>query len=153
MVQLSHLHMTAGKSVAWTTRIFGSKVMSLLFNMLSRFVIAFLPRSKQASFNFMAAVTVFSDLGTQENLSLLPLPPFYLPWVIGPDAEAEAPILWHLMPSNHLVLCRPLLLLPSIFPSIRVFSNKLALHIRWPKAWSFTTKIQSFRLIFKTDAL
>ena len=37
------------------------------------------------------------------------------------------------MPSNHLVLCRPLHLLPSIFPSIRVFSNELALHIRWPK--------------------
>ena len=42
------------------------------------------------------------------------------------------------MPSNHLVLCRPLLLLPSIFPSIRVFSNKLALCIRWPKHWSFS---------------
>ena len=41
------------------------------------------------------------------------------------------------MPSNHLILCYPLLLLPSIFPSIRVFSNELALHIRWPKYWSF----------------
>ena len=41
------------------------------------------------------------------------------------------------MPSNHLILCRPLLLLPSIFPSIRVFSNKSALCIRWPKYWSF----------------
>ena len=40
-----------------------------------------------------------------------------------------------LMPSNHLILCRPLLLLPSIFPSIRVFSNESALHIRWPKYW------------------
>ena len=45
------------------------------------------------------------------------------------------------MPSNHLILCRPLLLLPSIFPSIRVFSNELALHIRWPKYWSFTFNI------------
>ena len=42
-----------------------------------------------------------------------------------------------LMPSNHLVLCHPHLLLPSIFPSIRVFSNESALHIRWPKYWSF----------------
>ena len=42
------------------------------------------------------------------------------------------------MPSNHLILCRPLLLLPSIFPSIRVFSHKSALCIRWPKYWSFT---------------
>ena len=42
------------------------------------------------------------------------------------------------MPSSHLILCRPLLLLPSVFPSIRVFSNELALHIRWPKYWSFS---------------
>ena len=42
------------------------------------------------------------------------------------------------MPSNHLILCRPLLLLPSIFTSIRVFSNESVLHIRWPKYWSFS---------------
>ena len=42
------------------------------------------------------------------------------------------------MPSNHLILCRPLLLLPSIFPSITVFSNESTLHIRWPKDWSFS---------------
>ena len=42
------------------------------------------------------------------------------------------------MPSNHLILCHPLLLLPSIFPSIRVFSNESALRIRWPKYWSFS---------------
>ena len=46
-----------------------------------------------------------------------------------------------LMPSNHLILCCPLLLLPSIFPSIRVFSNESALHIRWPKYWSFSFNI------------
>ena len=46
------------------------------------------------------------------------------------------------MPSNHLVLCRPLLLLPSIFPSIRVFSNESALHIRWPKYWNFSFNIR-----------
>ena len=45
------------------------------------------------------------------------------------------------MPSNHLILCRPLLLLPSIFPSIRVFSNESALRIRWPKYWSFSFSI------------
>ena len=43
-----------------------------------------------------------------------------------------------LMPSNHLILCHPLLLLASIFPSIRVFSNESVLHIRWPKYWSFS---------------
>ena len=45
------------------------------------------------------------------------------------------------MPSNHLILCHPLLLPPSIFPSIRVFSNESALHIRWPKYWSFSFNI------------
>ena len=45
------------------------------------------------------------------------------------------------MPSNHLILCRPLLLLPSIFPSIRVFSNESVLPIRWPKYWSFSFSI------------
>ena len=45
------------------------------------------------------------------------------------------------MPSNHLILCHPLLLLPSIFPSIRIFSNESALHIRWPKYWSFSFNI------------
>ena len=45
------------------------------------------------------------------------------------------------MPSNHLILCRPLLLLPSVFPSIRVFSNESALHIKWPKYWSFSFNI------------
>ena len=45
------------------------------------------------------------------------------------------------MPSNHLILCRPLLLLPSIFPSIRVFSNESVLCIRWPKYWSFSFNI------------
>ena len=45
------------------------------------------------------------------------------------------------MPSNHLILCHPLLLLPSVFPSIRVFSNELALRIRWPKYWSFSFSI------------
>ena len=45
------------------------------------------------------------------------------------------------MPSNHLILCHPLLFLPSILPSIRVFSNELVLHIRWPKYWSFSFSI------------
>ena len=61
------------------------------------------------------------------------------------------------MPSNHLILCHPLLLLPSIFPSIRVFSNESALCFRWPKFWSFTFNINpsnehpgliSFRMVW-----
>ena len=45
------------------------------------------------------------------------------------------------MPSNHLILCRPLLLLPSVFPSIRIFSSELGFHIQWPKYWSFSFSI------------
>ena len=61
------------------------------------------------------------------------------------------------MPSNHLILCHPLLLLPSIFPSIRVYTNKSALRIRWPKYWSFSYSISpsneysgliSFRIVW-----
>ena len=62
-----------------------------------------------------------------------------------------------MMPSSHLILCRPLLLLPSIFPSIRVFSNESALHIRWPKYWSFSLNISPSSehpgLIFRMDWL
>ena len=67
MVQLSHPHMIIGKTIALTRWTFVGKVMSLLFNMLSRFVIAVLSRSKQASFNFMAALTICSDFGAQGN--------------------------------------------------------------------------------------
>ena len=68
MVQLSHPYMATGKTIALTQQTFVGKVMSLLFNMLSRFV------WEQASFNFMSAVTTRSDFGAQENsLSLFPL--------------------------------------------------------------------------------
>ena len=57
------------------------------------------------------------------------------------------------MPSNHLIVCHPLLLLPSIFLSIRVFSNESVLHNRWTKYWSFHLQHQSFQWIFRTDFL
>ena len=57
------------------------------------------------------------------------------------------------MPSNDLILCQPLLLLPSIFPSIRVFSNESVLSIRWLKYWGFSFHHQSFQWIFRTDFL
>ena len=64
------------------------------------------------------------------------------PWV----CSNSCPLVWmvgwfKLMPSNHPILCRPLLFQPSIFPSVRVFSNKQALHIKWPKYWSFSFSI------------
>ena len=55
-----------------------------------------------------------------------------------------------MMPSNHLILCRPLLLLPSIFPSIRVYSHESVLHIRWPKYWKFQLQHQSSLWILRT---
>ena len=72
---------------------------------------------------------------------------FATPWTAAHQASQSFTISWSLlklisiesvMPPNHLILCCSLLLLPSIFPSIRVFSNELALHIRWPKYWSFS---------------
>ena len=62
------------------------------------------------------------------------------------------------MPSNHLILCHPLLFSPSIFPSIRAFSNKSALHIRWPKYWSFSFNISPSKdysglISFRMDGL
>ena len=75
---------------------------------------------------------------------------FATPWTAACQAFLSITSSWSLlklmsiesvMPSNHLILCCPLLLLPSIFPSIRVFSNELALHIRWPKYWSFSFSI------------
>ena len=56
---------------------------------------------------------------------------------------AQTHVYWLVMPSNHLILCHPLLLLPSIFPSIRVFSNESVLPIRWPKYWNFSFSINS----------
>ena len=68
---------------------------------------------------------------------------FATPWTAAQQASPEVcssscPLSWM---SKHLILCHPLLLLPSISPSIRVFSNELALHIRWPKYWSFSFSI------------
>ena len=72
------------------------------------------------------------------------------PWIAAHQASLSFTMSWSLlklmsiesvMPYNHLILCQPLLLLPSIFPSIRVFSYELALCIRWPKDWSFSFSI------------
>ena len=72
------------------------------------------------------------------------------PWTVAHQASLSFTIPWSLlklmsiesvMPSNHLILCCPLLLLPSVIPSIRVFSSESALHIRWSKYWSFSFSI------------
>ena len=61
--------------------------------------------------------------------------------IINSQSSLKLMSIESVMPSIHLILCHPLLLLPSIFPSIRVFSNESALHIRWPKDWSFSVSI------------
>ena len=75
---------------------------------------------------------------------------FAIPWTAARQASLSMTNSWSLpklmsiesvMPSNHLILCHSLLLLPSTFPSIRVFSNESVLHIRWPKCWSFSFSI------------
>ena len=75
---------------------------------------------------------------------------FATPWTTAHQASLSITNFWSLlklmsielvMPSNHLILCHPLLLLPSIFTNIKVFSNELALPIRWPKNWSFSFNI------------
>jgi len=75
---------------------------------------------------------------------------FVIPWTAAHQASLSITNTWSLlklmsvvlvMPSNHLILCHPLLLLPSIFHSIRVFSKELVLCIRWPKYWSFSFSI------------
>ena len=82
--------------------------------------------------------------------SVSPVWLFATPWTAARQASLSITNSWSppklmciesVMPSNHLIFCRPLLLLPSIFPSIRVFSNESALRIRWPKYWSFSFSI------------
>ena len=84
--------------------------------------------------------------------SLSPVRLFVTPWTAACQASLSFTTSWSLlklmstesvMPSNQLVLCHPLLLLTSIFPSIRVFPNESAPHIRWPKYWNFSFNINS----------
>ena len=89
----------------------------------------------------------FSSLQSLSRVQL-----FLTPWTSSHQASLSITNSWSLlklmsiesvMPSIHLILCRPLLLLPSFFPSIRVFSNEAVLHIRWPKYWHFSFPISS----------
>ena len=101
-------------SSSFSIRVFRSYVKGLWWLLLSRVLLFAVPRTAahQASLSF----TISQSLLKHRSIESM-------------------------MPSNHLILCCPLLLLPSIFPSIRVFSNELALHIRWPEYWSFSFSI------------
>ena len=132
IVQLSHLYMTTGKAIALTRWTFVGRVMSLLFNMLSQF----------SSVQSLSHVRLFAT-----------------PWTAARQASLSITSSWSLlklmsidsvMPSNHLILCRPLLP-PSIFPRIRGFwvssSHQVA------KLLELRLQHQSFQWIFRTDFL
>ena len=98
--------------------------------------------------NFCQKLDILCRIVVVQLLSLVQL--FMTPWTAAHQASLSFTISQSLlklmsiesvMPSNHLILCRPLLLLPSILSSIRVFSSKSVLHIEWPKYWSFSFRI------------
>ena len=107
------------------------------------FLVSWLSHWKKYVITFLC--TQFSS---DQSLSCVRL--FETPWTAVCQASLSITNSWSLlklmsidlvMPSNHLILCRPLFLPPSIIPSIRVFSNESVLHIRWPKYWSFNFSI------------
>ena len=144
--------MTTGKTKALTRRTFVGKVMSLLFDILSRFVLAFLPRSKCLLISWLQSLSQFfckiSYLFVVQPFS--PTWLFATSWTTAHQASLSFAVsqrslklmsIESVMPWNHLILCHPFLLPPSMFPSIRVFSSELAFCIRWPKYWSFSFSI------------
>ena len=101
-----------------------------------------LPHCRQILYWLSHQGSPFCFIGSVQLLDHVRL--FATPWTVARQASLSITNPWNLlklmsiksvMPSNHLILCRPLLLPPSIFSSIRVFSNKTVLHIRWPKYW------------------
>ena len=95
-----------------------------------------------------ARIWILIQFGSVQSLSCVRL--FGTPWIAVHQASLSITISWSsfkltsiesMMPSTHLILCRPLLFLPPIPPSLRVFSNESTLHMRWPKYWSFTFSI------------
>ena len=98
--------------------------------------------------NYLTIAFISVQFSSFQSLSYVRL--FATPWIAARQASLSITISWSshklpsiksMMPSSHLVLCRPLLLLPPIPPSIRVFSNESTLHMRWPNYWSFSFSI------------
>ena len=94
------------------------------------------------------SISIHTEISSVQSLSRVRV--FVTPWtaacraslsITNSQSLLKLMSIMSVMPSNHLILCRPLLLLPSIFPSIRVFSSESALPIRWPKHWSFSFSI------------
>ena len=115
--------------------LLGRKVMANLDRILkSRYYFANKdPSSQFSSVQLLSRVWLFATPWTTARQASLS--------ITNSKSPPKPMSIKSVMPSNHLILCRPLLLLPSIFPSIRVFSNVSALRIRWPKYWSFRVNI------------
>ena len=173
-----HPYMTTGKSTALTRWTSDSKVMSLCFN---RLVIAFLPRSRHLLASWLQSpsavileprkiksvtVSIFSpfichEFNSVQSLSHVRL--FATPWITARQASLSITnsqsllklmSIESVMPSSYLILCHPLLLLPPIPHSIRVFPNESTLCMRWPKYWSFSFSNEHPGLIsFRMDWL
>ena len=120
------------KSCSWTSSLVGPTVSCTVGSLKNR-----------SSIFWKVAMQL---IGSVQSLSCVQL--FVTPWTAA--RQASLFITWSPpkpmsieseMPSNHFILCHPLLFLPSIFPSIRVFSKESALHIRWPKYWSFSFSV------------
>ena len=94
------------------------------------------------------SVSVMSDFASPWNAACQASLSFTISWSLLKFMTTES-----VMPSNHLVLCRPLLFLPSIFPSIKVFSSELALCSKWPQVLELQLQYQSFRWTFRVDFL
>ena len=119
-------------------------------------------QNSQARWDFIFNLVSFQFSSVQ---SLSPVRLFATPWAAACQASQSFTIshflpklmsIESMMPFNHLILCHPLFLLPSIFPSTRELSNELVLHIRWPKDWSFSFSISSSNeysglVSFRTD--
>ena len=108
------------------------------------FIISFIWNYKRSYVN----IIMYLQLSSVQSLSRVQL--FTTPWISACQASLSITnsqsslrlaSIESVMPSSHLILCRPLLLMPPIPPSIKVFSNELTLHMRWPKYWSFSFSI------------
>ena len=113
-------------------RVFLSVCYNLYFPpvVFKSFSVALLPHQPSVAVQSRVPIWLFATPWTAAHQAFLS---FTISWILLKLMSIES-----VMPSNHLILCHPLLLLPLIFPSIRVFSNESALHIRWPEYWSFS---------------
>ena len=129
--------MTTGKTRALTRWTFVGKLMSLLLNMLSRLVITFLPRSKRLLISWLQSAMILEPPKIK-SATVSTVSPSISHEVMRPDAMI---LVFWMLSFDAIQLSHPhhpFLLLPSVFPSIRIFSSQSVLHIRWPEYLGFS---------------